>query len=133
MQPLTVRASSSTSGLSDMADRRVRIKRRHIQLAVWNDEELSRRVRGVTIAQGGAFPHIHPQLFPKQKPLQVEDANQSSFSTGRSSQTSNGKSSRKSQTARKGKAVKAETKNGSIVVDLSGGVGQESLKVSCAS
>lgn len=42
-----------------------RITPRHIQLAVRNDEELSKLLTGVTISQGGVLPHIAPQLLPK--------------------------------------------------------------------
>jgi hypothetical protein len=38
---------------------------RHIQLAVRNDEELSKLLSGVTIAAGGVLPNIHSVLLPK--------------------------------------------------------------------
>ena len=44
-----------------------RINPRHIQLAVRNDDELSKLLSGVTIAQGGVLPHIHSNLIPKGK------------------------------------------------------------------
>eukprot|EP00884_Botryococcus_braunii_P016771 jgi/Botrbrau1/3778/Bobra.0183s0013.1 len=42
-----------------------RIVPRHIQLAVRNDEELSKLLSGVTIAAGGVLPNIHSVLLPK--------------------------------------------------------------------
>lgn len=43
-----------------------RIIPRHIQLAVRNDEELSRLMGSVTIANGGVLPNIHQNLLPKK-------------------------------------------------------------------
>ncbi|KAF7098427.1 hypothetical protein CFC21_100170 [Triticum aestivum] len=43
-----------------------RIVPRHIQLAVRNDEELSRLLGSVTIAAGGVLPSIHTTLLPKK-------------------------------------------------------------------
>lgn len=43
-----------------------RIIPRHIQLAVRNDEELSRLLGAVTIANGGVLPNIHQTLLPKK-------------------------------------------------------------------
>ncbi|EEE53328.1 hypothetical protein OsJ_36334 [Oryza sativa Japonica Group] len=43
-----------------------RIVPRHIQLAVRNDEELSRLLGAVTIAAGGVLPNIHQTLLPKK-------------------------------------------------------------------
>ena len=39
---------------------------RHIQLAVRNDEELSKLLGAVTIAGGGVLPAIHSVLMPKK-------------------------------------------------------------------
>lgn len=39
---------------------------RHLQLAVRNDEELNKLLRGVTIASGGVIPNIHTVLLPKK-------------------------------------------------------------------
>ena len=47
-------------------NKRTRIVPRHIQLAVRNDEELSRLLGGVTIASGGVLPNIHASLLPKK-------------------------------------------------------------------
>ncbi|KAG2535638.1 hypothetical protein PVAP13_9NG127700 [Panicum virgatum] len=43
-----------------------RIVPRHIQLAVRNDEELSKLLGTVTIAAGGVMPNIHQTLLPKK-------------------------------------------------------------------
>ena len=39
---------------------------RHIQLAVRNDEELSKLLSGVTIAEGGVLPNIQSVLLPQK-------------------------------------------------------------------
>ena len=46
-------------------NKKARIIPRHIQLAVRNDEELSKLLAGVTIAAGGVLPNIHSVLLPK--------------------------------------------------------------------
>ena len=46
-------------------NKKSRIIPRHIQLAVRNDEELSKLLGDVTIAQGGVLPNIHALLLPK--------------------------------------------------------------------
>lgn len=43
-----------------------RIVPRHIQLAVRNDEELSKLLGSVTIAAGGVMPNIPTALLPKK-------------------------------------------------------------------
>ena len=48
-------------------NKKTRIVPRHIQLAVRNDEELSKLLGGVTIASGGVLPNIHGVLLPKTK------------------------------------------------------------------
>uniref|UniRef100_A0A453K1B9 Histone H2A n=4 Tax=Triticinae TaxID=1648030 RepID=A0A453K1B9_AEGTS len=47
-------------------NKKTRIVPRHIQLAVRNDEELSRLLGAVTIAAGGVLPNIHTTLLPKK-------------------------------------------------------------------
>ncbi|KAL4437816.1 hypothetical protein ABPG77_005728 [Micractinium sp. CCAP 211/92] len=48
-------------------NKKTRISPRHIQLAVRNDEELSKLLCNVTIAEGGVLPNIHSVLLPKKK------------------------------------------------------------------
>ncbi|CAL8463922.1 g3457 [Coccomyxa elongata] len=48
-------------------NKKTRIVPRHIQLAVRNDEELSKLLGNVTIASGGVLPNIHSVLLPKGK------------------------------------------------------------------
>ena len=48
-------------------NKRSRIIPRHVQLAVRNDEELSKYLGGVTIASGGVLPNIHQSLLAKKK------------------------------------------------------------------
>ncbi len=48
-------------------NKKTRIVPRHIQLAVRNDEELSKLLGSVTIAAGGVLPNIHSVLLPKSK------------------------------------------------------------------
>ena len=47
-------------------NKKSRIIPRHVQLAVRNDEELSKLLGGVTIAAGGVLPNIHAVLLPKK-------------------------------------------------------------------
>lgn len=47
-------------------NKKTRIIPRHIQLAVRNDEELSKLMGSVTIANGGVLPNIHQILLPKK-------------------------------------------------------------------
>ena len=46
-------------------NKKTRIVPRHIQLAIRNDEELSKLLGDVTIAAGGVLPNIHAVLLPK--------------------------------------------------------------------
>ena len=48
-------------------NKKARIIPRHIQLAIRNDEELSKLLSSVTIAAGGVLPNIHTVLLPKKK------------------------------------------------------------------
>ncbi|XP_069615836.1 late histone H2A.L3-like [Ranitomeya imitator] len=54
------------AGNAAKENKKSRILPRHIQLAVRNDEELSKLFDGVTIAQGGVLPNIHAVLVPKK-------------------------------------------------------------------
>ncbi|KAK9141458.1 hypothetical protein Syun_010858 [Stephania yunnanensis] len=47
-------------------NKKTRVVPRHIQLAVRNDEELSKLLGAVTIASGGVMPNIHNLLPPKK-------------------------------------------------------------------
>ncbi|NWW29766.1 H2A2 protein, partial [Panurus biarmicus] len=47
-------------------NKKTRILPRHIQLAVSNDDELSKFFACVTIPQGGVMPNILSQLLPKK-------------------------------------------------------------------
>ncbi|OAF68280.1 hypothetical protein A3Q56_03974 [Intoshia linei] len=47
-------------------NKKTRIIPRHLQLAIRNDEELSRLLANITIAQGGVLPNIAPSLLPKK-------------------------------------------------------------------
>ncbi|XP_037084198.1 core histone macro-H2A.1-like [Pollicipes pollicipes] len=47
-------------------NRKSRITPRHLLLAIANDEELHKFLRGVTIPQGGVLPRIHPSLLVKR-------------------------------------------------------------------
>ena len=47
-------------------NKKSRIIPRHLQLAIRNDEELSKLLGGVTIAQGGVLPNIQAVLLPKK-------------------------------------------------------------------
>ncbi|KAI3497026.1 hypothetical protein L1887_39407 [Cichorium endivia] len=47
-------------------NKKSRVVPRHIQLAVRNDEELSRLLGAVTIANGGVMANIHSHLLPKK-------------------------------------------------------------------
>eukprot|EP00798_Chlamydomonas_sp_ICE-L_P017995 gene17995-biopygen26948 len=47
-------------------NKKTRIIPRHVQLAIRNDEELSKLLGSVTIANGGVLPNIHSVLLPKK-------------------------------------------------------------------
>ena len=55
-------------------NKKTRIIPRHIQLAVRNDEELSKLLGTVTIASGGVLPNIHSVLLPKKSKKEEESA-----------------------------------------------------------
>ena len=46
-------------------NKKSRIIPRHLQLAVRNDEELSKLLGSITISEGGVLPNIHAVLIPK--------------------------------------------------------------------
>ncbi|KAN0084264.1 Histone-fold-containing protein [Tylopilus felleus] len=53
-----------------------RINPRHLQLAIRNDEELSKLLNNVIISEGGVVPYIHPELLPaksKKHSLQSQE------------------------------------------------------------
>ena len=54
------------AGNASRDNKKTRIVPRHIQLAVRNDEELSKLLGSVTIAAGGVLPNIHQVLLPKK-------------------------------------------------------------------
>jgi histone H2A len=55
------------AGNASRDNKKTRIVPRHIQLAIRNDEELSKLLGTVTIAAGGVLPNIHQVLLPKNK------------------------------------------------------------------
>ena len=55
------------AGNASRDNKKTRIVPRHIQLAIRNDEELSKLLGTVTIAAGGVLPNIHQVLLPKVK------------------------------------------------------------------
>eukprot|EP00887_Chlorella_sp_A99_P003583 scaffold7.g3583.t1 len=55
-------------------NKKTRIIPRHIQLAVRNDEELSKLLAGVTLPEGGVLPNIHAVLLPKKSGKKAEEA-----------------------------------------------------------
>lgn len=57
-------------------NKKARIIPRHIQLAVRNDEELSKLLSGVTIASGGVLPNINASLLPKGGKGKAAEASQ---------------------------------------------------------
>ncbi|RZR76107.1 hypothetical protein BHM03_00000729 [Ensete ventricosum] len=65
---LSLRSFSSfpLAGNAARDNKKTRIVPRHIQLAVRNDEELSKLLGEVTIASGGVMPNIHNLLLPKK-------------------------------------------------------------------
>eukprot|EP00798_Chlamydomonas_sp_ICE-L_P003842 gene3842-biopygen21589 len=55
-------------------NKKTRIVPRHIQLAIRNDEELSKLLGTVTIANGGVLPNIHSVLLPKKSAKKEAEA-----------------------------------------------------------
>ena len=62
------------AGNASRDNKKTRIVPRHIQLAVRNDEELSKLLGQVTIAAGGVLPNIHSVLLPKKTAGEEEKA-----------------------------------------------------------
>ncbi|CAL9079035.1 unnamed protein product [Musa textilis] len=60
-------AEAKLAGNAARDNKKNRIIPRHIQLAVRNDEELSRLLGAVTISNGGVVPNIHQVLLPKKQ------------------------------------------------------------------
>ncbi|XP_065623746.1 probable histone H2A.3 [Quercus suber] len=54
------------AGIAARDNKKTRIVPCHIQLAVRNDEELSKLLGSVTITNGGVLPNIHNMLLPKK-------------------------------------------------------------------
>nr|BAS30510.1 histone H2A-1 [Pyramimonas parkeae] len=54
------------AGNESRDNKKMRIVPRHVQLAVRNDEELSKLLGSVTISGGGVLPNIHQVLLPKK-------------------------------------------------------------------
>ena len=54
------------AGNASRDNKKSRIVPRHIQLAIRNDEELSKLLGTVTISSGGVLPNIHSVLLPKK-------------------------------------------------------------------
>eukprot|EP00798_Chlamydomonas_sp_ICE-L_P015439 gene15439-biopygen24488 len=55
-------------------NKKSRIVPRHVQLAIRNDEELSKLLGSVTIANGGVLPNIHSVLLPKKSAKKEAEA-----------------------------------------------------------
>lgn len=55
------------AGVAAKQNKSKRIKPRHLQLAIRNDDELDQVLEGVTIAKGGVIPHIEGILLPRRK------------------------------------------------------------------
>eukprot|EP00798_Chlamydomonas_sp_ICE-L_P007596 gene7596-biopygen17379 len=55
-------------------NKKTRIVPRHVQLAIRNDEELSKLLGTVTIANGGVLPNIHSVLLPKKSAKKEAEA-----------------------------------------------------------
>jgi len=54
------------AGNASRDNKKTRINPRHIQLAIRNDEELSKLLSHVVLPDGGVLPNIHGVLLPKK-------------------------------------------------------------------
>ena len=54
------------AGKAAKDNKKSRINPRHLQLAIQNDEELSKLLSGVIIAQGGILPNFQAAFLPKK-------------------------------------------------------------------
>jgi histone H2A len=66
LTPVRLAQVLELAGNAARDNKKSRIVPRHIQLAVRNDEELSRLLGAVTIAAGGVLPNIHQTLLPRK-------------------------------------------------------------------
>ena len=55
------------AGNASRDNKKERISPRHLQLALRNDDELKKLLKGITIAHGGVLPNILVPLLPKKK------------------------------------------------------------------
>uniref|UniRef100_A0A182MWF7 Histone H2A n=1 Tax=Anopheles culicifacies TaxID=139723 RepID=A0A182MWF7_9DIPT len=62
------------SGNAARDNHKSRLTPRHIQLAIRNDEELSKLLQGTTISQGGVMPNIHSVLLPRKTGTKTAEA-----------------------------------------------------------
>ncbi|KAK3193942.1 hypothetical protein Dsin_025252 [Dipteronia sinensis] len=81
-----------------------RIVPRHIQLAVRNDEELSKLLGSVTIANGGVLPNIHQTLLPKKAGAKKGEIGSVSQDSGGSTKGGRGKPKSTKSVSRSSKA-----------------------------
>ncbi|KAK9121582.1 hypothetical protein Syun_019199 [Stephania yunnanensis] len=66
LAPVLEYLAAELAGNAARDNKKTRVVPRHIQLAVRNDEELSKLLGAVTIASGGVMPNIHNLLLPKK-------------------------------------------------------------------
>ena len=64
------------AGNASRDNKKKRIIPRHIQLAIRNDEELSKYLGNVTIASGGVLPNVHNVLLPKGRTKKANSGSQ---------------------------------------------------------
>lgn len=62
------------SGNAAKDNKKSRIIPRHVNLAVKNDEELSKLLKQVTVAQGGVLPNIESALVPRKPRISTYSA-----------------------------------------------------------